>query len=330
MSARRPLGAAFALTTAAFAISSFGAATAAAAPFSYRPPGELVTGSGKGRVDTKVYAPGIRFPMESGPAYANSQVWGHGGSSGPGGSQCDVENFSYPWHDNYCETRSWTMPLCPSGTGHQGQDTRTIDCKPDIHWTVAVDDGTITSIGSYSVYLTRADGTRFDYLHMSNVAVKVGQKVKRGDHMGKVSNQFGGTPTTVHLHFNIQQNVSGTGIVYVPPYLSLINAYETLMGTTTPGDASVADTGVSDGATDATSASDASVALDASDDAPPFGIPDTPEEEPLDGGQPAAQADDGASAGCGCRSAGSSRSQGTSSFALLFFPLALALARRRR
>ena len=212
--------------------ASLGATTAAAAadPFTYDPPGTLVSGSGKGRVDTNVFAPGIRFPIESGPAFANSQVWGHGGNSGPSGSgQCDKENFSYPWHDNYCESRSWAMPLCPSGTGHQGQDIRAATCVKGVHWTAAVTDGTITSVGSYSVYLTAADGTRFDYLHMQDVQVKEGQKVKRGDRMGKVSNQFGGEATTVHLHFNIHQNVAGVGAVYVPTYLSLVKSYETLL-----------------------------------------------------------------------------------------------------
>jgi hypothetical protein len=66
-----------------------------AGAFSYDPPGQLVAGSGKGRVDMNVYAPGIRFPIESGPAFANSQVWGRGGNEGTGG-QCDKENFSYP------------------------------------------------------------------------------------------------------------------------------------------------------------------------------------------------------------------------------------------
>lgn len=216
----------FALSLALFTL----AGSAGAAPFIYDPPGGLVAGSGKGRVDLKVYAPGIRFPIEQGPAFANSQVWGHGGNSGPASTnQCDVENFSYPWHDNYCETRSWSMPLCPSGDGHQGQDIRAASCKKGLHAAVATVDGTITSIGSYSVYLTAADGTRFDYLHMQDVAVKVGQQVKRGDAMGKVSNQFGGEATTVHLHFNIRQNVAGVGAVYVPTYLSLVQSYETLL-----------------------------------------------------------------------------------------------------
>lgn len=198
--------------------------------FSYEPAGTLVAGSGEGRVDDTVFAPGIRFPIESGPAFANSQVWGVGGSSGPSGSQCDEPNFSYPWHDTYCETRSWDMPLCPSGTGHQGQDVRASTCEKGVHPVVAVADGTITNVGSYSVYLTTEDGTRFDYLHMSDLTIKVGDKVTRGQRIGMVSNQFGGSATTVHLHFNIRQNVENVGQVYVPPYPSLIKAYKTLMG----------------------------------------------------------------------------------------------------
>lgn len=201
--------------------------------FTHEPSGKLVSNSGKGRVDDTVYAPDLLFPIESGPAFANSQVYGHGGGSGPGGSQCDVENFSYPWHDNYCESRDYSMPLCPAGTGHQGQDIRAEDCKKGVHWVVAVADGTITQIGSYSVYLTAEDGTRYDYLHMSDVAVNEGSAVKRGQHVGKVSNQFGSSATTVHLHFNIKQNVSGIGNVFVPPYASLVESYNEHLGLST-------------------------------------------------------------------------------------------------
>lgn len=217
---------------AAVVLFALAAPARAAEPFAYEPPGELVGGSGKGRVDDKVYAPSMRFPMETGPAYANSQVWGHGGNEGPGGGQCDDENYSYPWRDNYCESRSWKMPLCPSGTGHQGQDIRAATCENKKHWVVAAVDGRITSIGSYSVYLTAPDGTRYDYLHMSDVAVQEGDQIKRGQRLGKVSNAFNGTPTTVHLHFNIRQNVAGLGSVYVPPYMSLVKSYEDLLGLT--------------------------------------------------------------------------------------------------
>jgi murein DD-endopeptidase MepM/ murein hydrolase activator NlpD len=195
--------------------------------FTFRPPGELTPGSGTGRNDSTVYAPNIRFPIERSPAYANSQVWGVGGLNGPPGNQCDAQNFSYPWRDNFCETRTWDMPLCPSGKGHQGQDVRAADCTKDVHGVVAVVDGTITHIGSYSVYLTAPDGTRFDYLHMSNVAVQVGQRVTQGQRVGTVSNVFN-DQTTVHLHFSIRQSVADHGMVFVQPYMSLVRAYEGL------------------------------------------------------------------------------------------------------
>ena len=221
---RRPLNA---LVGVCLAVLS--GAAPAAAQFAYRPAGELVTGSGRGRVDERVYAPGIRYPIQDAPSFLNSQVWGVGGNSGPSGSQCDARNYSYPWRDNFCESRSWDMPLCPSGTGHQGQDIRASSCMPNVHPALAVADGTITNVGSYSVYLTTADGTRFDYLHMGRVAVAVGDTVRRGEVMGYVSNEFGGTATTVHLHFNIRQSVSGVGSVFVPPYMSLVRAYEALV-----------------------------------------------------------------------------------------------------
>ncbi|MBW2522588.1 MAG: M23 family metallopeptidase [Deltaproteobacteria bacterium] len=193
------------------------------------PPGDLAPGSGEGREDFSVYAPGIRFPIEVAPAFVNSQVWGNGGSQGPGGSQCDDVNYSYPWRDNYCENRQWEMPLCPAGIGHQGEDIRPSTCDNHTHWAVATVDGTITHIGTYSVYLTAADGTRYDFLHMSSVQVSVGQDVSRGEPLGYVSNEYGGTPTTIHLHFNIRQNVDGLGDVYVPPYMSLVRSYEALI-----------------------------------------------------------------------------------------------------
>lgn len=198
--------------------------------FSYLEPGDLTPGSGNGAVDYTVYAPGMRYPMEAGPSFPNSQVWGHGGGSGPGGGQCDLENYSYPWRDNYCETRSWDMPLCPSGVGHQGQDIRAPTCEPGVHWHVASEAGTVTNVGSFSVYITAADGTRFDYLHGSGNAVSSGQSVEKGQRINKTDNEFGGTPTTYHLHYNIKQDVAGVGFIFVSPYMSLVESYEELLG----------------------------------------------------------------------------------------------------
>ncbi len=213
-------------------------AAPAGAQFSYTDPGDLERPGGgslrndAGRVDSTVYAPGMRFPIETAPAYANSQIYGHGGYMGPGGGECDAENFAYPWHDNYCEERSWTMPLCPSGRGHQGQDIRPATCRDNHYWVVATEAGTVTNIGSYSVYVTADDGTRFDYLHMheGSVAVTRGQRVSKGQRLGRVSDNMGSTSTTVHLHFNIKQNYGSLGFVYVPTYMSLVRSYEELVG----------------------------------------------------------------------------------------------------
>ena len=213
------------------AVMLAGGGAHAAPNFTYDPPGQLVPGSGKGRSDTTVYAPDMLFPIKAAEAFANSQVWGRGGMNGGGGSQCDEPNFSYPWRDNYCETRSWDMPLCPSGSGHQGQDIRAADCKDKTHPVVAVADGRITHVGTYSVYLTAEDGTRYDYLHLAkDPAVKEGDSVRQGEQLGLVSNQFNGESTTIHLHFSIKQNVAGVGSVYVPTYLSLVQSYEYHLG----------------------------------------------------------------------------------------------------
>jgi murein DD-endopeptidase MepM/ murein hydrolase activator NlpD len=211
------------------AVSSLGISTLATPPnFTFRPAGELVANSGTGSTDTRIYLEDMRFPIETDPAFANSQVWGRGGGKGPAGtSQCDAENYSYPWRDTFCETRAWDMPLCPGGKGHQGVDIRPATCKKDLHWVVAAVDGTITKIGPYSVYLTGTANTRVDYLHMSSVQVKVGQQVTRGTRLGKVSNLFKGTPTTIHLHFNLFQNTVD-GWMYVPPYTSLVAAYQAM------------------------------------------------------------------------------------------------------
>jgi MYXO-CTERM domain-containing protein len=227
MTSRNSRALAAALVAGALVASAAGAARA---QFTYRPAGELVPGSGRGRVDGTVYAPGIRFPIEAAPAYLNSQVWGVGGSAGRPGSQCDAANRSYPWHDNYCESRSWSMPMCPSGVGHQGQDIRAATCADRTHDAVATVAGTITHIGAYSVYLTGDDGRRYDYLHLRDLVVRAGARVAKGARIGRVSNNFGSTATTIHLHFNLRMTVSGFGTVYAPTYMSLVRSYESLLG----------------------------------------------------------------------------------------------------
>ena len=216
--------------------SSLPASAAPPASFTYNQPGMLQSGD-SGVTDATLYAPGIRFPIEDAPAFADSQVYGHGGSNGPGGGQCDSPNYVYPWSDNFCEARSYTTPLCPAGTGHQGQDIRPSTCKAAVHPAVAAEAGVITQIGSYTVYLSADSGRTYLYLHMqmNQLKVNVGDRVTRGQALGLVSNNFGATPTTIHLHFEIKEPVTlhgSTITTRVPPYSSLVDAYQRLLAGT--------------------------------------------------------------------------------------------------
>ena len=204
--------------------------------FTYEQAGKLIpSNSGKGRVgDNYIYAPGIRFPIESAPAYINSQVYGVGGYLGPKGSLCDKKNYAYPWRDNYCEKRGWRMPLCNGGKGHQGVDIRTATCEKKKYYAVAVESGVITSIGKYTVKLRGTSGRSYRYLHLDSKTLKVhrGQRVRRGQRIGLVSNNMGSTPTSIHLHFDIRETIkigNRSKSVYVPPYSSLVDAYKRLL-----------------------------------------------------------------------------------------------------
>ncbi len=209
--------------------------------FSFVEPGQLVSGSGTGTSDPEtIFSPDMRFPIKSAPAFLQSQVWGFGGGI-KGGDQCDARNYEYPWRDNFCETRSSTRnsPYCPVSRIHQGQDIRvgtaqgcndlrrTASAERALYEVVAVEDGIIQSIGTYTV--TQRSGPRvYKYMHMNMRALQVsaGDTVTKGQKLGYVSNDFGGTPTTFHLHFEMLQNTADSGWVHVPPYTSLVSAYE--------------------------------------------------------------------------------------------------------
>ncbi len=208
--------------------------------FSFYEAGALLPGTGQGAPEQIAYAPDIVFPIADAPAYLQSQVFSFGGGVA-GGDQCDTRNYAYPWRDNFCEVRTSNRnsPYCPLAKVHQGQDIRVgtaTDCNTlrrtsasdrTLHKVVAVEDGIISHVGTYSVNL-RAGGRIYKYMHMNmaKLQVKAGDPVEAGQHIGYVSNDFGGTPTTFHLHFEITQNVGDAGWVHVPPYLSLAEAYE--------------------------------------------------------------------------------------------------------
>lgn len=208
--------------------------------FSFYGPGALLPGTGEGSESETIFAPDMVFPIKDSPAYLQSMVFTFGGGM-VGGDQCDERNFEYPWRDNFCETRTSNRnsAYCPMNKIHQGQDIRvgtpescqsersTSAADRDAHEVVAVEDGVISNVGSYSVNL-RSGGRIYKYLHlnMKKLAVSIGDTVQAGDTIGYVSNDFGGTPTVLHLHFEITQNNGNGGWDYVPPYTSLVAAYE--------------------------------------------------------------------------------------------------------
>jgi hypothetical protein len=213
-----------------------------AASFYFFRPGNLAPASGTGSNEASVLVPDMLFPIKDAPAIAQTQVYRYGGGI-KGGDQCDTRNFTAPWRDNYCESRSTTntTPWCAKTGVHLGQDIRvgTPDgCKAERatkaadrarYEVVAVEDGVISNVGSYTVTLRADSGGRiYRYLHLNMKKLKVAtnQTVKKGDVIGYVSNDFGGTPTTLHLHFEIKLNTATNGWQYAPPYASLLDAYK--------------------------------------------------------------------------------------------------------
>ncbi len=216
--------------------------------FRYYPPGDLIPqDAGRGRKDRKVWLPDMIFPLKLGEnehPHMNSQIWGYGGGGwggkgAAGGRECDPRNYDpMQQRDNYCEVRGWKMPLCPAGKGHQGQDIRAPSCKDNKWEVVAVVDGKIDMrTRNTTVRLVGKDGTKYRYLHMHprSIRVSVGQRVKQGDVLGRISRFMGGKrATSTHLHFDVTQKIKignrAPRTVYVPLYTSLIAAYRHAKG----------------------------------------------------------------------------------------------------
>jgi hypothetical protein len=205
--------------------------------FAHNEAGSRIPGSGSGYLDRTVWSPDMCFPFEE-TAYANSQVYGPGGYKGPPGTgQCNTAAYSLPWRDNFCESRGYSSPLCANGKGHQAQDIGPATCTKGVHWVVAAEAGTITDIGTYSVTLTGAAAPhrvyRYLHLQMASLSVAEGSTVAKGGRLGKASNDFGSTPTTIHMHFELRAGVAGVSTdgkpvmvhTFLPPYLSLVESY---------------------------------------------------------------------------------------------------------
>jgi hypothetical protein len=161
----------------------------------------------------------------------------------------ESKNYAYPWRDNFCEHRFFGVSQCPAGLGHQGEDIRPGSCvlrspdadrcEPYQHNVVAVRDGLVLrDPGDQALYLVvNAPGEhiRFRYLHMDprlldTAGMVSGRALTAGEVIGAVDNYEdyqGGT--TYHLHFDVQVPTR-EGWLFVNPYMTLVAAYERLIG----------------------------------------------------------------------------------------------------
>jgi hypothetical protein len=217
--------------------------------FGYYAPGQLFPGTGfrgqGGREDYTVYSQ-IRFPLAEIPVYANTEVF-RSRNRMRISDLSESPNISYSWRDNFCERRSFPVAQCPSGIGHQGQDIRPAGCKLvpgsercEQHGDIlAVRDGMILrSPKQEAAYLfvnTANEHIRFRYLHMSPRKMDgdnllSGRRVDEGEVIGEVGNfSMKAAGTSYHLHFDIQVPTR-TGWVFVNPYMTLVSAYERMIG----------------------------------------------------------------------------------------------------
>jgi hypothetical protein len=220
-----------------------------------------------GRADATVYVK-VRFPLAQAPDYVNSQSFNSWGdcdytgrvSLGHGAYRCRVndrplvndesKNYAYPWRDNFCEHRGYLVGQCPAGLGHQGEDIRPSSClfrvdgadrcDPYQHDIVAVADGVVMrDPGDEALYLfvnAAGEHVRFRYLHMDphmlDAAGMVnGRELVAGEVIGAADDYMGHSQggTTYHLHLDLQVPTRD-GWVFVNPYMTLVAAYERLIG----------------------------------------------------------------------------------------------------
>ena len=241
--------------------------------FAYYATGQLISGTGArhhgGHPEYMVFSK-IRFPLAEAPAQTYSQLFMNVGdcTEAVGDSQMMKRHGApfqcpaaarvaaggrsvYPWRDNFCETRGYSVGQCPSGIGHQGEDIVPVDCRMSIssldadrcdrkeHAVVAVRDGTVLRSrgqeGLIIVVNQANEHVRFRYLHMNPKLIDEdgflsGRTVREGEAIGKVGNYSGREAgTSYHLHFDMQVPTKD-GWILVNPYMTLVLGYERLIG----------------------------------------------------------------------------------------------------
>jgi len=219
--------------------------------FSYLPSGDIIAKSGfrkqSGRTDFNAYSQ-IRFPLEKTPAFIHSQSFRSRRSSDKPIDEQVGSNSSYPWQDNFCESRSFNVGQCPGGFGHQGEDIRPgacaagnegpERCDPRQQAVLAVRDGVVMRSPKQQAATlqinSRNEHIRFRYMHMNPAAMDAdgilnGRHVDEAEKIGVVSNYLDHpNGTSRHLHFDVQV-FTRDGWLWVNPYTTLVSAYERLI-----------------------------------------------------------------------------------------------------
>ena len=219
--------------------------------FTYRPSGDIIARSGLrrqgGHADLIAYSQ-IRFPLQKPIAFVHSQEFGSRRSSDHPPDELAGGTTSYPWRDNFCESRSFNVGQCPGGFGHQGEDIRPAPCPPNIEGAercdrrqqavVAVRDGVVIRAPKQQAVTlqinTSTEHIRFRYMHMNPAALDAdgvlnGRSVGEGERIGVASNYLDHpNGTSLHLHFDVQV-FTRDGWIWVSPYVTLISAYERLI-----------------------------------------------------------------------------------------------------
>jgi len=205
--------------------------TAVAQDLTYFAPGDILPRTVRGITGRSVSFPEWTFPMEVGSAtglhaYMGTQLRDYHGLQ----SNNDPRLFNYPHRDNQCEPRSRNVAACPAGKGHQGVDIRAND-NADKKWNVvAVEDGVVTLITRNTTVGVKNGNHTVQYLHMDpgsirDAGIEVGDVIRKGQVLGKVSCFMGGScATSRHLHFHAYTGTLGEGRFY-HVYPSLIAAY---------------------------------------------------------------------------------------------------------
>jgi len=158
-----------------------------------------------------------------------------------------VQAANVPWRDNFCERRGFSVSQCPAGIGHQGQDVRPLICRPAPNSDRCDPPGDVVAARSGVILRSRRqeaaylfvnaanEHIRFRYLHMNPRKMDAdnllsGRRVDEGEVIGEVGNySMREAGTSYHLHFDIQVPTRD-GWVFVNPYMTLVAAYERLIG----------------------------------------------------------------------------------------------------